>query len=729
MYTENNIKSDFDSLVDAAFDDLIKTSERLQKPESFQKVKYAFEFARKAHIKQFRKTGLKLPYILHPLAVAKIIAFEMGLGSTTVVAALLHDVVEDTEFTDEDIEREFGKEVLTIVQGVTKSEEIIVPGRSKQADTFRHFILKMSEDKRIAFVKIADRLHNLRTIDEMPENNKMIKTAESLEIYAPLAHQLGLFSIKKEIEDLSFKNRFPEEYNKIKQIVDINFPERQIKLNQILEPLHKNLEKYNYNFHIDTITKSYYRTWKIITDKQIKFEDIYNYITIRIVINPSDNLPEKQQCFLVYSMLTDVFLVKDSKLKDWITHPKTNGFEAIITDVMFGGHWHEVQIMTDRMNQIAQRGYARNHDNIHLSNVKQWINSMGEILGKKNLSNDRILELIKPQDSEIYVITPKGDQIILKKGATVLDYAFTIHTDLGFHFVAAEVDKKTVSYDYILSTGEQIKILTDENSKPEKIWKKSLKIPKNQDILAGYFKKIKRNMISEGEIKFNYVIEKYKLKEDILAKFINVFRCKNKEEFYFRLSIGRIKDEDIAREITKLHGFTQRIFGLFTSAKKIEPQKLSEIEFSPKAPFVIESLDNISLAVCCHPLEGDKAIVHKKDSRFIIHRADCKKAKLLNSSEGQNTTNVVWQLAEISDFRAKIEITGLDRKGLLSDIIDIISSEMDINMKSLIIKSEKNLFIGIIELFIKNSASLNRLITKISNVKDVQKVYRAFSFK
>lgn len=723
------INTDHNELIQLTFEELIDSSERLQKPDSYEKVKKAFKFAQKAHSSQFRKTGLKLPYIMHPLAVAKVIAYEMGLGSTTVAAALLHDVVEDTEYTIDDIKRNFGNSIAVIVEGVTKIDNIKVPGRSKQADTFRNFILKMSEDKRIAFVKIADRLHNLRTIDEMSENNKMIKTAESFEIYAPLAHQLGLFSIKNEIEDLSFKNRFPEDYKKIKQVVSLNYPERQIKLNRILKPLNEILNEYNYNYKILTPTKSYYKTWQIINEKKISFDEIYNFISIRIVINPTGELREKQQCYLVYSILTDIFLVRDNKLKDMITHPKSNGFEAIVTDVMFGGHWYEVQIMTDRMNQIAQRGYARNHDNIHLSNISQWVNSLGEVLDKKDLTNNQILELIKPQQSEIYVISPKGEIIVMKKGSSVLDYAFIIHSDIGLHFLAAEVDKKTVSYDYILKNGEQVKIITSDNSKPEKIWKNCLHVDKNKTILANYFRKQKRKVISDGEKKFRKLIKKYKIKEELLPKFINNLRCKNKSDFYFKLSLGRIKEEDIAREYAKIHGLTRRIFDFFAIQKKNLPETHNKIEFNPKASFYVTNLEDISLALCCHPLEGDKSIVHKKDNSFIVHRAECEKAKVINSTEAQNTSPVIWQLSEEIDFIAKIKITGIDRKMLLSDILEVISADMDINMKSLMIKSDKKLFIGIIELFIKNSSSLNSLIRKIRGVKDVQKVYRAYSFK
>jgi len=348
MKTDNRDTDYFNRLLDNEFEDLLKLTSRLTKPESLDKVKRAYLFARDAHTGVFRKTGDKIPYMMHPLAVAKIVAIEMGFGSTTIAAALLHDVVEDTDYTVDDLEKLFGKDVAIIVDGVTKIDSIKDAKRSKQADTFRNFILKMSEDKRIAFVKIADRLHNLRTIEDMSENNKMIKTAESFEIYAPLAHQLGLFKIKKEIEDLSFKNRFYDDYINIKNIVESYKDVAEVRLERILQPLSETLSKNKYNYRIIPLTKSYYKTWQIIQNKNVSFDEINNFLTIRIVIKPEDTIPDKQQCYLVYSYLTDIFLVRDNSLKDLITHPKSNGFEAIITSVMFSGYWFEVQIMTEK---------------------------------------------------------------------------------------------------------------------------------------------------------------------------------------------------------------------------------------------------------------------------------------------------------------------------------------------------------------------------------------------
>lgn len=724
MHNDNFDKTLYNAMLEAEYKALVESTDRLQKPESLKKVRDAFELANKAHFGVFRKTGYKIPYMMHPLAVARIVAEEMGLGSTTIAAALLHDVVEDTDYTLEFIKEKFGEDVAIIVDGVTKIENVESIGISQQADTFRNFILKMSEDKRIAFVKIADRLHNLRTISDMPDNNKMIKTAESFEVYAPLAHQLGLFRIKNEIEDLSFKNRFYDEYEKIKNIVDNTKDEREIRIESIIKPLANTLSSNNYKYRIVQLTKSYYKTWQIIKEKQISFNQINNFLTVRIVLTPDGTMPDKQLCYLIYSYLTDIFIVKDSSTKDWITHPKSNGFEALVTNVMHGGYWFEVQIMTERMHEIAEKGYAQNHDNIHLVNIKKWNERIEEMLDKEGLTNEQILDIIRPQDREIYVITPKGEIKTLPKGSTALDYAFFIHSDLGLHFSYAIVDKRIVSYDYVLINGQEVKVVSSDSVVPEKIWNESLFILSNRNILDNYFKRQKRKIINEGEEIFNAFAEKHKFSGEIISKIISQFSCANKEEFFYRISKKKILEEDILKKIHSQSGITKRILGFFSTTKIQGEYIKSEIEFHPKKVFVINNMDNLTTAICCNPIAGDNAIVHKKGDKFILHRSDCRQAKALNTSEGQNTTVVKWELIEKVEFEARIKISGIDRHGILSEVLGIISMQMNIDMRSLVIKSERKIFSGIIKLYVQNAKDLNKLISKIRKVKNIDDVQR-----
>ncbi len=712
------------------FDNLIKSSKRLQKPKSLEKVKKAFHFADNAHKGQFRKTGQKMPYIIHPISVAKIIATEMGFGSTTVAAALLHDVAEDTDYTIENIRKVFGNDIAFIVNGLTKITHVFNPKRTEQAETFINLILKMSKDKRIAFIKIADRLHNLRTMDGIKESSQMIKTAESLDVYAPLAHQLGLFEIKKEIEDISFRLRENGAYLRIKKLVEDN-KESQEKTFQLLSnPISKELKKNNYDFKIEPITKSLYRTWEIIKHKKIELNEIHNFLTVRIIFKPEGETSEKQQCYALYAILTDLFVVESNKLIDKITTPKKNGFEALISSVMLGGEWAEVQIMTERMNEIAKRGYAKNHDNKHLENIEKWGRSLTKIFDNKELTNQEIIEIVKPQDNEIHVFTPKGDLITLPKGATALDFAFRIHTYLGLKFVAAQINKRTVGYDFKLSNAEQVKIISSSSINPQKEWENALVCSRNKAELKRYFSKEKKKIIKEGKVIFNYIIAELETKKIEISKYINHFNCKNKEDFFYRIGTKTIMSANIKQALVNKQNSIGKIFEYLFVKKDIQNIETKKTEknniiFDPKKTFLIDDIDKISLSQCCSPIPGNPSIVHHtSDSKFIIHRRNCIHARELNSSDRKKTAVVKWGTLVENVFKIKIKFSGIDKKGLLIEILQIISKEMDINMTKLFAKTTKNIFKGTIELEVKNADNLQKIINEIRKIKEIIKVHR-----
>ena len=711
-------------IVAEQFDDLIKSSPQLQNPESLKIITRAFKLADKAHSNQFRKTGDKLLYIVHPIAVAKIITTEMGLGTTTAAAALLHDVVEDSKgkYTVEDVKKEFGDDIASIVDGVTKILEGFDPNSSVQVETFKKFINNMSSDLRTAYVKIADRLHNLRTFEGISENSQMIKTAEAYDIYAPLAHLLGLFNIKKELEDLSFMYRMPFEYQRTKNKVEKLSDERTTYLNKIAEKIKQDFPKNKFKFRIAITQRSLYRAWRITQTKKISFKDIHNFNSVRIIITPMKSYSEKQQCYIAYSSLTDIFPARQHTFKDWITTPKSNGFQALIADIMYEEKWAEVQIMTEKMNLVSAKGFASDCKNKHIDNVYRWVRSVKEIINNKDLTKKEILELIRPQHREIYALTPKGEVIKLPKDATVLDFAFQIHTDLGLHFQAAEVNSKLVSYNFILKNADQVKIITSDNVVADAIWVKALSSNRNKNLLKQYIRKEKREKINSGKEIFENYNEKHKLNEIDFLKLKTKFHCENDDEFYYRIAKNTIVEDDIVSIIKN----RRSVLGLVThlwSTDKITSAK--ELDFNPKEKYVIKNLENIELSQCCMPVSGDIAVVYRKNKHeFVIHRNECLQAKMLNSTDGKNTAKIFWDLTEEIEFPTKIKFNGVDNTGLLAEIVEIISKNHHVNMTALKINVDKNAVTGTIELTVPNVEKLNLILKKIRKIESIKKVYR-----
>ncbi len=708
------------------FNDFLKSSPTIQSKNSIKRIKKAFSLADEAHKKQFRKTGLELPYIVHPIAVAKIITNEMSFGTTTAVAALLHDVVEDSKgkYTVEDIEREFGKDVATIVDGVTKIMKGFDKTKTVQVETFKKFISSMAINRRTAYVKIADRLHNLRTMSGIGENSQMIKTAEAYDLYAPLAHLLGLFEIKQEIEDLSFKYRQTVEYNKTKNKAEKSSFERKEYYDSIKKEIQSKFPKNKFKFRIEITERSLYRAWKITKTRKISFNDIHNFNSVRIIIEPLKSYSEKQQCYSTFSYLTDIFPIRQLTFKDWITNPKSNGFQALITDVLYKGKWTEVQIMTERMNQVAKVGYATGYENPQVKNIYRWVKSIDAVLKNKNLSNEEVMELIKPQDREIFALSPSGEIIKMPKDSTALDFAFQIHSDLGIHFQGAEVNGKLVSYNYKLNNADHVKIIYSDTVEPQNEWLNALACPKSKNVLKNYLKKQKRNVIILGADLYIELTEKYKFADSEINKLITKFKCLNRNEFYYRIANETITEKEIINFVRARRGVFSRMTDLWTSEKSTEKNK--ETVFNPKEKFLIKDFKNITLAKCCRPVNGDVAIVYRKNpNRFIVHRNDCSNAKKLNSSDGKNTAKVQWELIEDSKFRAKIVLTGIDIQGLLSEILNLISKEHNINMTSLRINTDSNKFMGNIDLLVSNAENLNNLLKQIRKIKHIKKAYRS----
>lgn len=711
-------------IVTERFDDFIKSSPQLQNPKSIKIITKAFELADAAHLKQFRKTGQNLPYIVHPIAVAKIITTEMGLGTTTAAAALLHDVVEDSkgEYTVEYIKKEFGKDISDIVDGVTKILEGFDPNSTVQVETFKKFINNMSSDLRTAYVKIADRLHNLRTFEGISENSQMIKTAEAYDIYAPLAHLLGLFDIKKELEDLSFMYRMPFEYQRTKEKSEKFEEERLQYLNEITEKINSDFPKNKFKFRIEITQRSFYRAWRITQTKKMSFKDIHNFNSVRIIITPMKSYSEKQQCYIAYSSLTDIFPARLHTFKDWITTPKSNGFQALIADIMYKGKWAEVQIMTEKMHLISTKGFASDCKNRHLENVSRWVRSVKEIINNKDLTKKEILELIRPQHREIFALTPDGEVVKLPKDATVLDFAFQIHSDLGLHFQAAEVNGKLVNFDYKLNNADQVKIIISDDVAADISRVEALSSNSNKNLLRQHIRKQNKKKINKGKKLFKEINEKHKLNELDLSKLKTKFHCENDDELYFRIANNTVTKDDIISIIKTRRSVLGLVTNLWSSDKTVP---VKETEFNPKEKFVVKNLENIELADCCKPVAGDIAIVFRKNNHeFIIHRNECSHAKMLNSTDGKNTAKIFWDLTEEIKFHTQIRFNGVDNTGLLAEVIDIISKNHHVNMTELKINVENNAVFGIIEITVSDVNKLNSILKQIRKIKYIKKAYR-----
>lgn len=730
MKTPPILKDEVQLYVTELFENLLNSNDRLKKAESADKVRKAFEFAELHHRPKTRKVYPYLPYITHPIAVADIVVNEMGFGSTLACAALLHDVVEDCEVTIDEISMRFGKDVATIVDGVTKLKKAAsTTTKSPQEENFKKFAQKMWNDKRIAYLKIADRLHNMRTMEGISENERMIKAAEVHEVYAPIAKKFGLYNIKNELEDLSFKYRQHEEYEKIEQEMLLGKEQRAAQLKKISKPISEILTKYGYEFKIKPIKKSLYDVSKNRLKEKINFEELNNYISLRIVFKPKGEFKEKQQCYLLYSTLTDLYNVNELNFQDLISNPKSNGYEGLINDVLIEGKWVEVQILTERMNEIAERGYAKNHENLHIKEIDIWIRSLGD--KGPDVDAKVLMDFFLPDDHpKIMVLSDKGELYKINKGSTVLDFAFIMDPDYGIYFHYAEVNDKAVTHDYILTTGDEVKIIKSESAKPEEKWIETLTTTKSKDHLRKYFQTLKEAKIKEGKIILEYIFSKYVLDEDFYPAMYSKFGCESKEDLYIQISNKEIKEDEIKSMLNKPSTPLKNIIQIFLpepskTGKNIDPKGTGYV-FNPRNEFVVRNTNECKFSDCCCPIPGDPAIVYyNKKNEFEIHLKSCSNASQANALNGKRTAVVKWEGEAEINFPVKINFKGGDRKGVVSEISNIISSELNINMSDLCFHVRETIFEGDIMVLIKNRASLDSLLKRLKAIKGISSVVRS----
>ncbi len=711
---------------------LLRRAKPFLKDNDAKLIKKAFNTSLEAHKEMRRKSGE--PYIYHPLAVAQICVDEIGLGTTSIVAALLHDVVEDTEIELEEIEADFGPKVAKIIDGLTKISGVFDHGSSQQAENFRKMLLTLSEDVRVILVKLADRLHNMRTLGSMPRHKQLKIISETIYLYAPLAHRLGLYAIKSELEDLWLKYTETEVYNEIASKIAESKSSRSRFIRSFLLPIQDEMNKSGLKYEVKGRPKSIHSIWNKMKKQNIPFEEVYDLFAIRITLD-TDYDNEKAACWHVYSIVTDFYKPNPDRLRDWISTPKGNGYESLHTTVMSKtGKWVEVQIRTKRMDEIAEKGYAAHWKykdgmgSSHESGLEQWIGHVREMLQQNDTSAIEFVDDFRANlfHDEVFVFTPKGDLKILPFGATALDFAFDIHTEVGAKCLGAKVNNKLVPINYELKNGDQVEILTSIKQKPNEDWLHFAVTSKAKSKIKDTLKEAKKIAAIDGK-----EIVKRKLKQmkipfdgDIANQLRALFDEKTVTDFYYKVGKGLIDPAEIRRykelKTVKTPEKTKRTERSYTDdIKKVSP--------SHDILLIGEDMDRVDykLAKCCNPIPGDDVFGFVTVNEGIkVHRTTCPNAPELLSNHGNRIVKSKWMSQQQTAFLASLRIIGTDRVGLIRDVTDIISRELKVNMRSITIDTETGIFDGTIVLYINSTKHLDQLIKKLEKVNGVMKVTR-----
>ncbi len=704
-------------------------------------IKKAFNTSMEAHKEMRRKSGE--PYIFHPLAVAQIAIDEIGLGTTSIVSALLHDVVEDTELEIEDIHREFGPKVAQIIDGLTKISGVFEHGSSQQAENFRKMLLTLSEDVRVILIKLADRLHNMRTLDGMPQNKQLKIASETIYLYAPLAHRLGLYAIKSELEDLYLKFTEPQTYRELAAKISATKAARNKFIKNFVAPLQKELSKHDFNFQIKGRPKSIYSIYTKMRKQNIPFEEVYDLFAVRIILDTSLE-SEKADCWQVYSIVTDYYKPNPDRLRDWISTSKANGYESLHTTVMSNsGQWVEVQIRSKRMDEIAEKGYAAHwkyKDKVtgsaHRSGLEQWIGRVRDMLEQNDSSAIEFVDDFRSNlfNDEVFVFTPKGELKTLPFGATALDFAFEIHTEIGATCLGAKVNQRLVPLNYVLKNGDQVEILTSKKQRPSEDWLRFVVTSKARSKIKDVLKEEKKAAASIGreivERKLGQM--KLHLNNETINQLRAYFDEKTPLDFFYKVGKGQIDSKDIKkfRDVrSKVEGTAKE----FISDAKSFEKEISKVSGVNRDMLLIgEDMDVIEykLAKCCNPIPGDEVFGFVTVNEGIkVHRNSCPNAMELLSNYGYRVVKAKWTSQQELAFLAGLKVIGTDRVGLINDVTKIISSELKVNMRSMTMATEDGIFEGSIMLFVNDTSHLNTLIQRLEKVNGVVQVSRYDSNK
>jgi guanosine-3',5'-bis(diphosphate) 3'-pyrophosphohydrolase len=712
---------------------LLRTAKPYLNGNDAKLIKKAFNQSLEAHKDMRRKSGE--PYILHPLAVAQIAVEEIGLGTTSIVAALLHDVVEDTPTEISDVERDFGPKVARIVDGLTKISGVFEQGTSEQAENFRKMLLTLSEDVRVILIKLADRLHNMRTLDSMPRHKQLKIASETIYLYAPLAHRLGLYAIKTELEDLHLKYTDTEIYADLKGKVKQSQSARNRFIKEFVQPIDDELKAQGFSYEIKGRPKSIYSILKKMRKQNVTFEEVYDLFAIRVILDvPHDQ--EKAACWQVYSIVTDFYQPNPDRLRDWVSTPKANGYESLHTTVMsHPGQWVEVQIRSRRMDDIAEKGYAAHwkyKDTGSLqpeSTLEAWVNRVREMLETNNSSALEFMDEFRQNlfVKEVYTFTPKGKLIILPEKATALDFAFDIHTHIGLRCLGAKVNQKLEPFSYKLRNGDQVEILTSHKQKPTADWLNYVITSKAKNRIKDYLRDDKRSKADDGKFILEKRLELIGVDNtpDNFQRLLTYFNVPTTQEFYYRLAMGLLDGREIRENLFRNEGI------MTPRPSVLEPKKFdSEIQkirgLHPNMLVVGERTDkfNHSLARCCNPIPGDDVFGFETETGLIIHRTSCHRAVDLMSNYGNRIVRAKWTDQLELAFLAGIRFKGSDRVGIVNDITRIISTALKVNMRSITVEANDGFFEGQILVFVNDTDHLNKLIQRLVRVNGVLQVER-----
>ena len=740
-----------EQMVNKAFKHLLETymaSPHRKKEEIITK---AFNFAREAHKGVRRLSGE--PYIMHPIAVAQIACEEMGLGSTSICAALLHDVVEDTDYTVEDIENIFGSKIAQIVDGLTKISGGIFGDRaSAQAENFKKLLLTMSDDIRVILIKICDRLHNMRTLESQAPNKQYKIAGETLYIYAPLANRLGLNKIKTELENLSFKFEHPEEYASIETKLASTQEQREILFQQFTDPIRQALDQMGIQYEIKARIKSPYSIWNKMQSKHVAFEEIYDILAVRIIFTPKNKEEEINESFNIYVKISQLYKSHPDRLRDWLNHPKANGYQALhVTLMSKQGRWIEVQIRSNRMDEIAEQGFAAHWKYKEGEEITEdegelndWLRTIKEILDDPQPDAMDFLDAIKLNlfASEIFVFTPKGEIKMLPAGCTALDFAFQLHTFLGSHCIGAKVNHRLVPLSHRLQSGDQVEILTSKSQHVDPSWINFVSTAKARGKIQAILRRANRELQKQGETILKEWLAKHNLEQTtpILDKLCELHELQKPEELLQHLGDRTVilgekdLDEILGKKKSNVSfSWLKRMpfMGREKRRNKTEKDEQNLLvvgkDFNKKLPCIITetSVERYIFPSCCHPIPGDDILGYiDNKGRIEIHKRACPVANRLKSSYGNRILDAKWDMHGKMFFEATIEIRGIDRHGLLRDVAEVISSQLNIDMRKLVISGDEGVFDGTIELRVHDRNETQQIIDKLKDIDGIHEVQR-----
>ncbi|WFE85597.1 RelA/SpoT family protein [Parabacteroides chongii] len=733
-----------EKMIQDGFNELLEDYLKSNHRRKVERITKAFNFANQAHAGVKRRSGE--PYIMHPIAVARIVCREMGLGSTSICSALLHDVVEDTEYTVQDISDMFGPKIAQIVDGLTKiSGGIFGEQASAQAENFRKLLLTMSDDIRVILIKIADRLHNMRTLGSMLPAKQFKIAGETLYLYAPLAHRLGLFTIKTELEDLSFKYEHPQEYDFIEQKLKATEESRNKLFEHFAVPVDEKLKEMGLHYEMKARVKSAYSIWNKMESKGITFEDIYDLYAVRIIFDPLPGVDEKNMCWDIYSAITDIYRIRPDRIRDWVSRPKANGYQALHLTVMGpDGQWVEIQIRSRRMDDIAEKGFAahwkyKEHSVEEDTELDKWLQTITEILESPDPNALDFLDTIKLNlfTSEIFVFTPKGDIKTLPQGATALDFAYALHTNIGNKCIGAKVNHRLVPLSHPLASGDQVEILTSRSQEPQAEWLNFVTTAKARAKIDAVLKRARKDAAKLGEEK---VISAFKRSEmeastSNLDKLCMYFGFSKREEFYYAVEKGDVVLPENIKKLLKektdnlLFKYVKQALGV--GSKKTEEEKPEEkpkTKYDKSKPYILreEAFErNYVIAECCKPIPGDDALGFiNDDGNVVVHKRSCPIAMRLKSSFGERILNTEWSSHKNASFEATLEVKGIDSIGVLNTITKTIADDFNVNIMRLLIEAKDGVFEGRIKMKVHDVEDIQKMCVTLSKIKNIKSVGR-----